>query len=79
MSCENKDANLLCLAGKARAGLKDAALSGVLGRRHGPAEEDRPAGVGGGCLDPRRWASAQPAQASGLHGGQRRVGRERSA
>lgn len=52
MSCEDKDANLLCLAAKARAGLKDAALPGVLGRRHGPAD-DRPAGVGGGRLDPQ--------------------------
>lgn len=43
---EDKDANLLCLAAKARAGLKDAALPGVLGRRHGTAD-DRPAGVGG--------------------------------
>lgn len=49
---EDKDANLLCLAAKARAGLKDAALPGVLGRRHGTAD-DRPAGVGGGRLDPR--------------------------
>lgn len=48
---EDKDTNLLCLTAKARAGLKDAALPGVLGRRHGPAD-DRPAGAGGRAPGP---------------------------
>ncbi|XP_052608795.1 uncharacterized protein LOC128119448 [Peromyscus californicus insignis] len=50
---------VLRLAAKARAGLRDGALTGVLGRRRGPAKGrpagvgGRPAGVGGGRPDPR--------------------------